>query len=109
MDEGHNFESLMQHAAGNDDTKNACVAVCPRRRIRERLMSLLSSLFGRLVPAQPEKVAEPVEYNGFIIRAAPFKSEGRYQTAGSSSARSTASTGSIGSSAPMRSLPTTMR
>ena len=45
-------------------------------------MSLLSSLFGRLVPAQPEKVAEPVEYNGFIIRAAPFKSEGRYQTAG---------------------------
>ena len=45
-------------------------------------MSLLSSLLGRLAPAQPEKPAEPVEYNGFVIRAAPFKSEGQYQTAG---------------------------
>ena len=45
-------------------------------------MSLLSSLLGRLAPAQPEKAAEPVEYNGFVIRAAPFKNEGRYQTAG---------------------------
>jgi hypothetical protein len=45
-------------------------------------MSLLSSLLGRLAPAKPEKAAEPVEYNGFVIRAAPFKSEGQYQTAG---------------------------
>jgi hypothetical protein len=41
-------------------------------------MSFLSSLFGKLAPAP----AEPVEYKGFIIRAAPFKSEGQYQTAG---------------------------
>ena len=45
-------------------------------------MSLLSALFGRLAPAQPEKLPEPVEYKGFIIRPAPFKSEGQYQTAG---------------------------
>jgi len=45
-------------------------------------MSFLSALFGRLVAAQPEKVAEPVEYKGYIIRAAPYKSEGQYQTAG---------------------------
>ncbi len=45
-------------------------------------MSFLSSLFGRLASTQPEKIAEPVEYKGFIIRAAPFKSEGQYQTAG---------------------------
>ena len=45
-------------------------------------MSFLSALFGRLAAAQPEKVAEPVEYRGYIIRAAPYKSEGQYQTAG---------------------------
>jgi hypothetical protein len=45
-------------------------------------MSFLSTLFGRLGAASAEKVSEPVEYKGFIIRAAPFKSEGQYQTAG---------------------------
>jgi hypothetical protein len=45
-------------------------------------MSFLSALFGRLAPAQAEKAVEPVEYKGFIIRPAPFKSEGGYQTAG---------------------------
>jgi hypothetical protein len=45
-------------------------------------MSFLSTLFGRLGAAPAEKVSEPVEYKGFIIRAAPFKSEGQYQTAG---------------------------
>ena len=45
-------------------------------------MSLLSALFGKLAPAQPEKPPEPVEYKGFIIRAAPFKADGQYQTAG---------------------------
>jgi hypothetical protein len=45
-------------------------------------MSFLSSLFGKLAPAPAEKAAEPVEYKGFIIRPAPFKSEGQYQTAG---------------------------
>jgi hypothetical protein len=45
-------------------------------------MSLLSALLGKLAPAPAEKVPEPVEYNGFIIRPAPFKAEGQYQTAG---------------------------
>jgi hypothetical protein len=45
-------------------------------------MSFLSALFGRRDAAQPEKSPEPVEYKGFLIRAAPFKSEGQYQTAG---------------------------
>jgi hypothetical protein len=46
-------------------------------------MSLLSALFGKLAPAPAaEKVPEPVEYKGFIIRPAPFKAEGQFQTAG---------------------------
>jgi hypothetical protein len=47
-------------------------------------MSILSALFGRR-PAgagAAEKTGEPVEYNGYVIRAAPYKSEGQYQTAG---------------------------
>jgi hypothetical protein len=48
-------------------------------------MSFLRTLFGRAGPgaAAGEKPAEPVEYKGFVIRAAPFKNEGQYQTAGS--------------------------
>ena len=45
-------------------------------------MSFFSSLFGKLAPAQAEKAVGPVEYKGFTIRPAPFKSEGQYQTAG---------------------------
>ncbi len=45
-------------------------------------MSFLSTLFGRSAAAGAEKVGDPVEYKGFIIRAAPFRSEGHYQTAG---------------------------
>lgn len=45
-------------------------------------MSFLRALFGRPGAGQTEKVAEPVEYKGFVIRAAPYKSEGQYQTAG---------------------------
>jgi hypothetical protein len=45
-------------------------------------MSFLSVLFGKLAPVQAEKAVEPVEYKGFIIRPAPFKSEAGYQTAG---------------------------
>jgi hypothetical protein len=44
-------------------------------------MSFLSALFGRGAAAS-EQPAEPVDYKGFIIRAAPFKNEGQYQTAG---------------------------
>jgi hypothetical protein len=45
-------------------------------------MSFLSALFRRRAAAEPGRIGEPVEYKGFIIRAAPFKSEGHYQTAG---------------------------
>ena len=31
---------------------------------------------------RPKKAVEPVEYKGFIIRAAPYKNDGQYQTAG---------------------------
>ena len=45
-------------------------------------MSFLSALFGRRAAGRTEKVAEPVEYKGFVIRPAPYKSEGQYQAAG---------------------------
>ena len=45
-------------------------------------MSFLSALFGRRAAAQAEKVGAPLEYKGYVIRAAPFKSSGQYQTAG---------------------------
>ncbi|HUD86798.1 MAG TPA: HlyU family transcriptional regulator [Xanthobacteraceae bacterium] len=45
-------------------------------------MSFLSALFGGRGSAKTEKAAEPVEYKGYVIRAAPYKNEGQYQTAG---------------------------
>ena len=33
-------------------------------------------------PAGTEKPAEPVHYKGFVIRAAPYRNDGHYQTAG---------------------------
>jgi hypothetical protein len=48
---------------------------------RSQAMSFLSALFGGR-DAKAEKPSEPVEYKGFIIRAAPFKSDGQFQTAG---------------------------
>ena len=45
-------------------------------------MSFLRALFGRLGSAPPEKAAAPVEYKGYIIRPAPYKNDGQYQTAG---------------------------
>jgi hypothetical protein len=47
-----------------------------------RAMSFLSALFGGRAVAPAEKAAEPVEYKGYIIRAAPYKNDGQYQTAG---------------------------
>ena len=48
-------------------------------------MSFLKKLFG-LGSASGEGAAapagDPVEYKGFVIRPAPYKSEGQYQTAG---------------------------
>jgi hypothetical protein len=45
-------------------------------------MSFWKSLFGGCATESAEKASEPVEYNGFTIRAAPYKAEGQYQTAG---------------------------
>jgi len=45
-------------------------------------MSFWSALFGGR-GAAAEKVSDPVEYKGYVIRAAPFKNSGQYQTAGS--------------------------
>jgi hypothetical protein len=45
-------------------------------------MSFWKSLFGGGATQSAEKASEPVEYNGFTIRAAPYKAEGQYQTAG---------------------------
>jgi hypothetical protein len=45
-------------------------------------MSFWSALFGGKPAAEAAKAADPVEYEGFIIRAAPFKNNGGYQTAG---------------------------
>jgi hypothetical protein len=44
-------------------------------------MSFWKSLFGGSSD-NAEKASAPVEYNGFTIRAAPYKAEGQYQTAG---------------------------
>jgi len=45
-------------------------------------MSFWSALFGRRAAAGTAKVADPVEYKGYVIRAAPYKNNGGYQTAG---------------------------
>jgi hypothetical protein len=46
-------------------------------------MSFWKSLFGGSSQSAGEgKPSEPVDYNGFTIRAAPYKAEGQYQTAG---------------------------
>ncbi len=45
-------------------------------------MSFWKSLFGGGATESAEKASEPVAYNGFTIRAAPYKAEGQYQTAG---------------------------
>ena len=44
-------------------------------------MSFFSALFGR-GGAAGAKLSDPVEYKGFVIRAAPYKNNGHYQTAG---------------------------
>ena len=45
-------------------------------------MSFWSTLFGGRGGAVAEKVSDPVEYKGYVIRAAPYKNNGGYQTAG---------------------------
>ena len=47
-------------------------------------MSFWSALFGGrgASGAESAKAAEPVEYKGYVIRAAPYKNNGHYQTAG---------------------------
>lgn len=48
------------------------------------MMSFLRKLFGRDrgPGAKTAKAADPVEYKGFVIRAAPYQNDGHYQTAG---------------------------
>jgi hypothetical protein len=45
-------------------------------------MSFWSALFGGRGAAAAVKVSDPVAYKGYVIRAAPFKNNGHYQTAG---------------------------
>jgi hypothetical protein len=46
-------------------------------------MSFWKSLFGgSSSQTSGEKASAPVDYNGFMISAAPYKAEGQYQTAG---------------------------
>jgi hypothetical protein len=45
-------------------------------------MSFWNALFGRRSAAETAKISDPVEYKGFVIRAAPYKNNGGYQTAG---------------------------
>jgi hypothetical protein len=45
-------------------------------------MSFWRALFGGRGSASAEKVSDPVEYKGYVIRAAPFKNNGQYQTSG---------------------------
>jgi hypothetical protein len=49
-------------------------------------MSFLKKLFGLGAPAADESgkpaASEAIEYNGFTIRAEPYKDGGQYQTAG---------------------------
>ncbi len=45
-------------------------------------MSFWNALFGRRSAAETGKTSDPVEYKGFVIRAAPYKNNGGYQTAG---------------------------
>ena len=46
-------------------------------------MSFWGALFGGRGAAAAAKVSDPVEYKGYVIRAAPYKNNGQYQTAGS--------------------------
>ncbi len=45
-------------------------------------MSFFGAWFGRGGSAATAKLSDPVEYKGYVIRAAPYKNNGHYQTAG---------------------------
>jgi hypothetical protein len=47
-------------------------------------MSFLKKLFGGGGSSEPaqSKVAQQIEYQGFVIKATPFKEQGQYQTCG---------------------------
>ena len=42
-------------------------------------MSFWKSLFGGGASESEVKASAPVEYNGFMIQAAPYKAEGQYR------------------------------
>ena len=45
-------------------------------------MSFLKRLFGGSSESKPPEPARSIEHKGFVVRAAPFESGGRFQTAG---------------------------
>ena len=45
-------------------------------------MSILRPFLESSRRRRPKKPPEPVEYKGFIIRPAPFRADGQFQTAG---------------------------
>jgi hypothetical protein len=45
-------------------------------------MSFWKALFGGGAKTAVAKAADPVEYKGYLIVAAPYKNNGHYQTAG---------------------------
>ena len=56
------------------------------QKIQGAAMSFLKSLFGRRAASEESQAPDPAhaqDYKGFVIRAAPFKNEGQFQTAGS--------------------------
>ena len=53
----------------------------PQKRGGRRCRSGARCSAAAVPPA--EKVSDPVEYKGYVIRAAPYKNNGQYQTAGS--------------------------
>jgi hypothetical protein len=50
-------------------------------KTRGPVMSFWNALFGGSA-GKAEKLAEPVEYKGYVIQAEPFKQAGQFQTAG---------------------------
>ena len=45
-------------------------------------MLFRSRLFGQRSESKPVEPAKSIEHKGFVVRAAPFESGGRFQTAG---------------------------
>jgi len=73
------------------------------------MLSFLRALFGGGLGVKPAQAADPVEYKGYVIRAAPFANNGHYQTAGTIEREVDGVRRSTASSAPTPMPPTTTR